>query len=291
MFVATPTATVLSLPERRELAFAEYGDLDGLPVFGFHGTPGSRLQLAPVADAACRAGVRLVVPDRPGYGHSDFVPRRRLLDWPADVTAIADHLGIDRFAVVGVSGGGPHALACAYAVPDRLTGVTVVSSPSPLGFSNPTGDNTLGENAARLARMPALTLPATAALVALSRRFPETMLHVAGRWMPEPDLRVVLRPEFREWLLATSPHMSSTTAKAAAQDIGLFVNDWGFPLPEVTAAVDVWHGTADRLVDPFHAHVLARSMPNTTLHMCEREGHLLFADQAEQILHGVAQPV
>ena len=76
--------------------------------------------------------IRAIVPDRPGYGLSDFQRHRRLLDWPADVEQLADHLGLERFAVLGVSGGGPHAAACAYAIPHRLTRVGLVSSAAPL---------------------------------------------------------------------------------------------------------------------------------------------------------------
>ena len=132
MTATTLTASVLRLPGGRELSYCEFGDRAGIPVFGFHGTPGSRLQVAPTAVTPLPPGIRLIVPDRPGYGHSTFYPERRLTDWPNDVAAIADYLGIDRFAAFGLSGGGPHVLACAHALAPRLIGVGCVSGVGPL---------------------------------------------------------------------------------------------------------------------------------------------------------------
>ena len=97
--------STIELSDGRTLAYAEYGDPDGTPVFCFHGVIGSRLMWSLAADEASDRGIRLVAQDRPGFGGSDFQAGRRLLDWPGDVCALADHLGVDRFGVVGFSGG------------------------------------------------------------------------------------------------------------------------------------------------------------------------------------------
>src|SRR6476661_2822678 len=123
---------IIRLPDGRALGFAEWGDPAGRPVFLFHGTPGSRLSRHPDESQARAQGVRLITVDRPGYGLSDPLPRRRLLDWPADVAALAAALRLERFALVGVSGGGPHALACAYACPDRVTAVALIGGAGPM---------------------------------------------------------------------------------------------------------------------------------------------------------------
>ena len=116
----------------REITYMEYGEPNGFPVFYFHGTPSNHREAVIHDDTAGSLGIRLLAPDRPGCGGSDPSPGRRLLGWPDDVTAIANDLDIDRFAVVGVSGGGPYAAACAYAIPERLTGVAILSGIAPM---------------------------------------------------------------------------------------------------------------------------------------------------------------
>ena len=130
-------ARFVSLPDGRRLAYAEYGDPQGHPTFYFHGLPGSRLEAILAADSAARAGIRLIASDRPGIGGSDPQPRRTLLDWPADVLRLADHIGIPHFSVVGVSGGAPYAAVCAYAIPERLDAVMIVSGVAPFDEHEP----------------------------------------------------------------------------------------------------------------------------------------------------------
>ncbi len=112
---ADPTNQAMILPDGRVLAYAEYGDLAGRPLFFFHGGNDSRLEAAILHETAVRMGIRVIAPDRPGYGRSDFQPERTFLNWPDDVAQLADALSIPQFAVVGHSGGGPHAAAVAYA--------------------------------------------------------------------------------------------------------------------------------------------------------------------------------
>src|SRR5512136_1886359 len=122
----------IQLPDGRKLSYAEYGDPQGIPVFFFHGFPGSRYDGEYSGQVAAEMGIRLIAPDRPGMGYSDFQPNRLLLDWPADVCRLADSLGLDKFGVLGYSGGGPHALACAHRIPERLTTVGVMAGVGPV---------------------------------------------------------------------------------------------------------------------------------------------------------------
>jgi pimeloyl-ACP methyl ester carboxylesterase len=115
----------------RQLTAETSGDPQGRPVFLLHGTPGSRLGPAPRGVMLYQQGVRLIAYDRPGYGSSDRLPHRNVADVVQDVVAIADALGVDRFAVVGRSGGGPHALACAALLPDRVTRAAALVSLAP----------------------------------------------------------------------------------------------------------------------------------------------------------------
>src|SRR5690242_9051910 len=118
-------------PDGRRLAYAEHGDPSGQPVLMFHGSPGSRVQSHPDVSIARELGLRVLTVDRPGYGLSDRHPGRALLDWPADVEALADALGLGRFPIIGVSGGGPHAAACAFRLPHRVTRLALASSAGP----------------------------------------------------------------------------------------------------------------------------------------------------------------
>jgi pimeloyl-ACP methyl ester carboxylesterase len=113
-------ASLIAMRDGRNLAYLEVGSAVGSPVFHFHGHGSSRLEALGLADAAEKAGVRLIAFDRPGIGLSDPKLGDRLLDWPLDIAEAADHLGIQRFAVKGMSAGGPYALACAHVLPDRV---------------------------------------------------------------------------------------------------------------------------------------------------------------------------
>src|SRR5215467_7104128 len=126
------TDNIISLRDGRTLGYAEYGDSNGKPVFFFHGLPGSRLQRHPDESIATGLGARIITIDRPGYGLSDFQQARILLDWPDDVTQLANSLQLDQFAAIGLSGGGPYLLSCAYKMPERITTATIISGMGPI---------------------------------------------------------------------------------------------------------------------------------------------------------------
>jgi pimeloyl-ACP methyl ester carboxylesterase len=284
------TATVLQLADGRSLAYAEHGDPQGAPVIAFHGTPGSRLQLAGAHRSAVENGVRLVLPDRPGYGHSTWARRRRLGDWADDVAALADHLGLDRFAVVGVSGGAPHALACASLLGPRVDGVGVVSGVGPV--SAPALAASLGTGARAVLRLHLLWRPLARLLISTGlwafHRAPRAMLALARWGMPDRDAEIVARPEVQRRLLAEAGVAPSpTTARAAAQDIALFCSGWGLPLGRIGQHVVLWHGDADTTVPVDHARHLARVIPRATLHVLPGEGHLLVEDRIGEVLAAV----
>src|SRR2546421_5164232 len=132
MNISNTSDRVISLRDGRALGYAEYGDLTGKPVFFFHGLPGSRRQRHPDDSIAIELGAHIITIDRPGYGFSDFQPGRTLLDWPDDVAQLADALNIQRFAAIGLSGGGPYLLSCAYKMPERITSATVISGMGPV---------------------------------------------------------------------------------------------------------------------------------------------------------------
>jgi pimeloyl-ACP methyl ester carboxylesterase len=190
----------MTLRDGRELGWLETGKARGTPVFMFHGTPGSRLQVSFDEKAIAASGVRLVAPDRPGSGHSSFHRGRTLTDWAADVASLADHLKVERFAVAGVSGGGPHAVACARLLPERVTAAAIVSGVGPI--SDPDFATTMVEfNRAATkmaARTPAFVLTGVfSAQEFFLRHWPDTALRVAVKRLAEPDAALFERPAVR----------------------------------------------------------------------------------------------
>jgi len=283
---ATRALTVLTLQHGRELAFGEFGDPAGIPLIAFHGTPGSNLQIG-LCDAVARAnGVHLIAPDRPGYGHSTYDSNRHLVDWPRDVSELADVLGFARFGVVGVSGGGPHAAVCAHALGPRLLGAAIVSGIAPPDTPG-VHDGMMAVNRMNfaLARQSQLfALPLMAAMFFFIRHFPERALATMGRGMPEPDRSIFARREIVDVLIKETKYSSPTTARAAAQDFALFARPWGFRLEDIEVPVHVWHGDVDANVPVLHGRSQADRIPNGKLHLCPGEGHWLFIEHAAEIL-------
>jgi pimeloyl-ACP methyl ester carboxylesterase len=282
---------VMDLPDDRELAWLELGDPNGPPVFVFHGTPGSRLQASFDEEPIIAAGVRYIAVDRPGYGHSTFQRGRRLADWPRDVAYLADHLKIERFSVVGISGGGPHAIVSARFLADRLVGVGIVSGVGPLAHLG-AEEGMLGFNKAvtRLARTSQyLVYPPLALGAVVFRKWPEVALRAASGQLPAADIEVFSRPEVKAAFIEDYRRASSTSALAAAQDFALFAREWGFRLEDITAPVDIWHGDKDRNVPISHGRLQAERIPGARFHECPGLGHMLAVDRMEEILQTVTE--
>jgi pimeloyl-ACP methyl ester carboxylesterase len=281
----------MTLRDGRELGWLETGKARGTPVFMFHGTPGSRLQVSFDEKAIAASGVRLVAPDRPGYGHSSFHQGRTLTDWASDVASLADHLKVERFAVAGVSGGGPHAVACARLLSERVTAAAIVSGVGPI--SEPDFATTMvGFNRAATkvaARTPAFVLTGVfSAQEFFLRHWPDAALRVAVKRLPEPDAALFERPAVRDAFMQDLRSPSGTTAQAAAQDFALFVRDWGFRLQDVSVPTHVWHGDVDKNVPYSHGVFMAQRIPGAEFHACPGEGHLLVVDHLEEILRTVS---
>jgi pimeloyl-ACP methyl ester carboxylesterase len=285
-----PDTRVMELPDGRELAWLETGRPRGRPVFAFHGTPGSRRQVSFDEKAIVAAGVRMIAPDRPGYGLSSFHPGRSIVDWAADVAVLADHLKLDSFAVVGVSGGGPHALACARMLPGRVTAAGIVSGVGPMG--DPEFDvGMVGFNRGLtfLARQsPFLLVPLFWFQEFSVRHWPDAALRAVAKRFPAPDVALLERADVQAAFFDDARHSSATAAQAATQDFVLFARDWGFRLQDVTVPSHFWHGDADRNVPMGHGRFMAARVPGAVLHECPGEGHLLYVNHLEEVLTTVA---
>lgn len=257
------------LPDGRILGFAQYGDPAAPPVLHFHGYPSSRLEggLIPVP------GVRLIVPDRPGYGLSDPQPGRTLLDWPKDVAALLDALHLDRVPAIGMSGGAPYAAACAYAIPDRIAATALVCGMAPPGFGWEGGSPAgflMG-----LGRRPlALRLAAHAVRRVVRRGEAAALAGLLRRraGLPPSD-RVLLNADTRERVVMGWREAVRTGVDGPLSDALIYARHWGFPLEGIRAPVTVWHGMADTTVPVTAGRVFASRIPGARARFVEKEGH------------------
>ena len=178
------------------LGYAEYGDPDGWPLMFFHGTPGSRVMARFAASRAREMGVRLIAPERPGFGLSDVQPQRRLLDWVEDIGELADALNLDRFAVAGVSGGGPYVAACAWKMGTRLVAAGIVSGLAPADRVR-RELNWLHRLSAVLVRRAALVNLVLGLLARSARHHPEWIIRSMCLVAPWGDRKILSQPEVR----------------------------------------------------------------------------------------------
>lgn len=276
----------IRLTDNRTLAYAEYGDPGGKPVFFFHGMPGSRF-FRPPDEVTTQMGVRLSTVDRPGYGLSDFQPCRRILDWPGDIAQLADHLGLDKFAVAGHSGGGPYVLACAYALPERITAASILSGPSPVdapgATQNMTALNRFGLSTGRFIPWPLWRI---LIWVFYHRRRDDPAANMARGTghRPSADEVHVSRPEIRDACIQSEVEAFKPGLRGLAWDSRLLTRPWGFRLEDIKVPVYLWHGTADDQTTVEMARFLSSQIPNCHAIFCEGEGHMLLFSHWQEIL-------
>jgi pimeloyl-ACP methyl ester carboxylesterase len=284
------TALTFRLRDGRALGYAEYGDPAGRPVFFFHGFPGSRLSGAIGHDAAAKHGARVISIDRPGYGLSDFKPGRTFLDWPEDVTELAAALGIDRFGVAGISGGGPYAAACASAIPQRLTGAYIISGVGPFGAPGAT-DGMSRQNTILFwlgRRAPSLGGVLIRVMARAARNPSDKMMDRMARSMPEPDRVVLQQPDIRAAFIADFREAFRQGARGGIHELRMYSRPWGFRLEDITAPVQLWQGTADKNVPPSMGRYQASALPNCHATFMEGEGHLLGVSHIDEIMTAAA---
>lgn len=281
----------MRLRDGRALAYAEWGDLDGPPVFFFHGAPLSRLW-CPDDEATRAAGVRLVTVDRPGVGGSDLQPGRRLADWPLDVAELADALEVDRFAVAGYSAGGPYAVACAALIGGRITRAGAVStSPFLLPGEEPGAMTALDEDDQR-------------DLDVVNRVDRELAAHTfaarSEEWTRQvaDDPRLFLDPIpitdqnrwFREDPARIRPFLESIREALRQGPLGgawarvISLEPCPFRLEEISVEVLLWHGALDALAPCGAGEFLASRLPNCKATFWPDEGHIGIARHWGEIL-------
>ena len=284
--MASESDTALRLRDGRRLGYAEYGDPAGQPLFYFHGFPNSRLGVQFGAKAARERGVRLIAIDRPGIGLSDFQPGRTIGDWPNDVVELADVLGIERFAVLGYSGGGPYAAACALKIPDRVVAVAIVSGAGPFDERESTaGLSRTQRFFARLnGRFPWLMTAPMWLFAQWARRSPRTLVSAIHRAAPAADKALLARAEVSGALAADYRESVRQGARAIGWEARLYLRPWGFRLEEIGTEVQLWQGELDNVIPPSMGRYQAEAIPNCRARFYPGAGHLLIFERLEEIL-------
>lgn len=268
----------IHLPNSRKLQALEDGDPNGLPVFFLHGTPGCRYHYAPAMVDAAKQGIRLIGYDRPGFGGSTPAPGRRVADAAADVAALAEDLGIDRFAVWGHSGGAPPALACAATLPDRV--VAVASSAGTAPYSAEVLDWTADMSALKVnyVRMMFDDRLAWEEMVRKDREellamTPDQLRNTDAPWLPQVD-RVVMTPELLEALDRSAREGLKNGEEGSRDDSLATMGPWGFDPADIRVPVQLWYAGQDPGVPISHGRWLAARIPGAELHVEPDEGHL-----------------
>lgn len=265
----------LQLRDGRRLGYARYGNPSGIPVFYFTGGNSSRLEGLWFEGAAQQQGINLIVPDRPGFGLSDFQPERQFLDWPEDVAQLADSLGIDMFAVLGLSGGSPHVAAVCYKLYERVTRAAIVSGVAPpempgrfKGMWPPI----------RLIFLTARYLPSlNHRLLKQMGRFyadKEQMLARMKQTLPVPDVALFdAQPEVIDIFSAAAKEAHRNGVDGDAWEWHLYVNPWGFELKNIQTEIGLWYGQFDRNAPVSMGRYLTGQFPNSRLTIVNNGGH------------------
>ncbi|HVU73065.1 MAG TPA: alpha/beta hydrolase [Mycobacteriales bacterium] len=278
--------TVRVAPDR-VLGWAQFGDANGLPFIWLHGTPGARRQIPPEARTfALRHGMRIVGIDRPGVGKSTPHLYANVREFADDVRTLADAMGFEKFAVIGLSGGGPYALACAATMPDRVVAVASLGGVAPTVGPNAIHGGLVGFGERFASVVKLLRVPlgfGLATLLKVLRPVGNPALHLYARVSPPGDRALLERPEFAAMflddILGRHEHFS-----AALSDVVLFCRDWGFELSDVKAPVVWWHGDADHIIPFSHGQHMVERLPDAELRVLPGESHLGGLGIAEEIL-------
>jgi pimeloyl-ACP methyl ester carboxylesterase len=264
------------LPCGRMLGYAEYGDPAGRPVMFFHGWPSSRYQGKLLHAGAVARGLRVIAPDRPGIGLSDACGDRGFSQWPADVAALADRIGVDRFHVCGMSGGGPYALATAAEMPQRVIATAVLCGAPPLGDQavraqlHPVYRTLAGLHGLRRAAAPAAIGFSRWVIARGMGRAPLTwFLHS----LPQHDREAITEADC--WDSVTRSYLEGVRRGPGAviEEGELYLSPWDFSPEEIRVPVGFWHGLADRNLPCSAARLLAARVPTADCYWIEDEGH------------------
>ena len=279
------TVNYLKLADGRTLCYTEYGDPKGVPIFVFHGNPNSRLLWGSIPGSPFLPNVRLIAPDRPGFGQTDFVEGVTTLEnWPNDVVALADSLGIRKFAVFAPSGGGPFALACAWKIPERLTSVGIFAGVGP--FIPETDKNIaapirmMWEKAPKLSGLFKMQMKLFAWL---AKKYPKLYIKMVLKEFSETDRKVYERLNIAELIQADRNEAFLQRGIGTWYDV-MIPGNWHIPLNEIKARVYLWQGEEDISVPPAMGQYMAEKIPNCEAKFIKGAGHFWIFEHLTEML-------
>jgi pimeloyl-ACP methyl ester carboxylesterase len=268
---------VRSIPQ-----YAEYGSVSGFPIIAFHGTPGSSLERIFSESALNEFNIRFIVVERPGYGISRNYEPRSLLDWPDDVTRLADVLALERFSLLGFSGGGAYAAACAYKIPDRLIHCALVSSAGPLMIPGLIDEMSPANRA--LFELARDNYHAAAQQLAAMAGSGEALFNLFSESASATDKAVFSNNGFRAMYQANLSQSMKQGMAGFAYDMSLIARPWGFDTTAITSSVSLWVGMQDVFTPPAIGNYLAETIPGCQAHFLEDSGHFLTFAHEKNIL-------
>ena len=288
--MSSTTESDIRLPDGRTLHAYDTGahDDERLAVCWHHGTPNLGHPPTPWFEQAETLGLRFFSFDRPDYGGSSPHPDRTVGDVAADAAAVADGLGIDRFGVLGHSGGGPHALACAALLPGRVVAAASVSGPAPydadgLDWFAGMAEENQAEYHAALAGAATYEAYVVDNVLPMLQATPEQLEEAMGGLVTEVD-KAAVTPELADWMSRLF-HRAAEQGAVGVRDDGLAaVSPWGFELADIVVPVAIWQGRQDAMVPYEHGAWLAAHVPGAEAHLLENEGHLSLVAQMDVLL-------
>ncbi|MFX1552057.1 MAG: alpha/beta hydrolase [Promethearchaeota archaeon] len=284
----------ITLKDSRKLGYAEFGIPEGKPIFYFHGHGSSRLEPKMYGFDENQFNVRLISIDRPGRGLSDFKENRTILDWPDDVIELANHLNIQKFAVLGGSGGCPYTLVCAAKIPERLTYCGIISGLGPINLGLEGMDKgkqkelKLAKNKpGLLTKFYKIILKKILKMKDQTQEELEKTFQKRSKNLPEPDKKIMVEPKQMRLYVELMAEPFRQGVNGVVHDIKLLSSDWGFNLKDIPTSLKVflWHGELDTSVPVRMGRLLCEAIPNCISKFYPNEAHISTAiNHIEEIL-------